>query len=95
MISWGPECTAVFELPNYQTIQLSFRFDSCLLVKFAAAFPISVNLRQRSLTFPHKSIEAAASLKAQVAIKIHCLVIGFSHGKAQAQEVAGAQLLRA
>ena len=49
----------------------------------------------RFLAFPHKRVKAAAGFKAQAAIEFHGLGIGFSHGKAQAQEVAGAQLLRA
>jgi hypothetical protein len=48
---------------------------------FLSAF-ISVNLRQRFLSFPHKRIKAAAGLKAQAAVKFHGLGIGFRHGKA-------------
>jgi hypothetical protein len=61
-------------------------------------FPAGVHQQQSAakvLAFPHKSVKAAACFEAQAAVEFHGLGIGFCHSKAQAQEVAGAQLLRA
>ena len=61
-------------------------------------FLISAHQRKsaaKRLPFPHKRVKAAAGFKAQAAVEFHGLGIGFCHSKAQAQEVAGAQLLRA
>jgi hypothetical protein len=78
---------------NYQPALIRVYSRNSRLL-FRSAF-ISVNLRQRLLPFPHKGVKAAAGFKAQAAVEFHGLDIGFCHSEAQAQEVAGAQLLRA
>src|SRR5215472_2174402 len=47
------------------------------------------------LAFPDKGIEAPANMKAQPAVEVDCLQVGFSDGEAESGEVTPAQLLSA
>jgi hypothetical protein len=84
---------------NYQITQIPNLFSIRAYSRIRGYFLVSAHQRKSaakvSSPFPHKRIKAAAGFKAQAAVKFHGLGIGFSHGKAQTQEVTGAQLLGA
>jgi hypothetical protein len=77
-------------------LRVPFRNALYIQITESCCFSISATICGKGgLTFPHKRIKAPAGFKAQAAIEFYRFGIGFSHGKAQTQEVAGAQFLRA